>query len=270
MHPADKTSNGNDKRQKARAEGRGKQVNPQDSTILIVDDEPDLRDAIAFEFKRKGFNVVTAESGHEALALLEKQPVHIILSDVRMPDGDGIELLTKVKERNPFLPVLMFITGFADITLEEAYAKGVDAVFPKPFDRKALFEAVMRALQPLDERWKRKGVRVVSELPIKLNFLKQNISTSSKILNLGRGGFFCPLNDHFPEILEQVDFNLETTVLPVFKISGRGIVRWVRTAAEENSPAGCGIEFSVLDPECQTKAIELINFLKTKSFIPRN
>ena len=111
--------------------------------------------------------------------------MHVILSDVRMPDGDGIELLEKVKEKNMFLPVMMFITGFADITLEEAYEKGADAVFSKPFDRKALFEAVVRALQSMDERWKRKEIRVVSELPVKLNFLKQKVSVDSKIVNLG-------------------------------------------------------------------------------------
>jgi CheY-like chemotaxis protein len=269
MQSANEARDVRNARWQARSECCGDQVNSKDSTILIVDDEPDLRDAIAFEFKRKGFNVLTAGNGREALAVLSKQTVQIVLSDVRMPDGDGIELLEKIKEKNVFLPVVMFITGFADITLEEAYNKGADAVFSKPFDRKALYEAVVRALQPMDERFKRKEIRVVSELPIKLRFLKSDVSVDSRVLNIGRGGMFSVLTNQFPELLEQVDFNLETAVPPVFKISGKGVVRWVRSTASENFPAGCGIELVNLDSECLTQVIELINFLKTKAFIPR-
>lgn len=244
-------------------------MNFQDVTILIVDDEPDLREAIAFDFKRKGYNVLTAGSGREALAMLETKPVHLVLSDVRMPNGDGIELLDKIKEKNTLLPVVMLITGFSDISLEEAYDKGADAVFAKPFDRKALHEAVARALQPADERFLRREVRVVADLPVKLKFLKSDVSVDSRILNIGRGGIFCTLTDEFPSALEQVDFNLDTSLVPVPRISGLGVVRWVRRTDAEGFPKGCGIELINLDSECLVKVVELINFLKTKSFIPR-
>jgi len=70
-----------------------------------------------------------------------------------MPNGDGLSILDHVKKKNVFTPVVMFITGFADITLEEAFERGADAVFSKPFDRKVLMESVIRAIQPMPERF---------------------------------------------------------------------------------------------------------------------
>ena len=72
-------------------------INPKEITILIVDDEIDLRDSIAFDYKRKGFNVLVASSGNEAFEIVKKNKVNVVLSDVRMPDGDGIELLYNIK-----------------------------------------------------------------------------------------------------------------------------------------------------------------------------
>jgi len=236
---------------------------------LIVDDEDDLRDAIAFDFKRKGYRVLTAASGREAFGMVEQNNVDVILSDVRMPKGDGIELLDKVKARNVFLPVVMFITGYADISLEEAYAKGADAVFSKPFDRNALFEAVVRALLPIDTKFKRSSTRVESELPVELKFLKSNFSVQATASNMGRGGFFTGLDGKFPQ-LEECEFSIDTAFTPIFRISGTGIVRWVRSeSSDQVFPPGCGIEFSSLESSCRTQVVELINFLKTNSLIPR-
>ncbi|MGZ3696379.1 MAG: response regulator [Bdellovibrionota bacterium] len=239
-------------------------------TILIVDDEDDLREAIAFDFRRKNFNVLLAASGNEAYKIVASQRVDIVLSDARMPDGSGLELLERIKEKNVFIPVVMFITAFADISLEEAYDKGADAVFSKPFDRKVLYEAVQRAIQPIGARLLRKTSRVDVELTVELKFLKSGFSVpAAKIQNIGRGGMFVALPGQFPDSLEEVEFRLESTMEPKFIISGTGIVRWIRQASAEPFPSGCGIEFVGLDGDCLRQVIELINFLKTKCYIPR-
>ncbi|MGZ3661188.1 MAG: response regulator, partial [Bdellovibrionota bacterium] len=136
---------------------------PKDAVILIVDDEEDLREAIAFDFRRKKYQVLLAASGNEAFKLIEKTQVDVVISDVRMPDGDGISLLERIKTRDPWIPVVMLITGFADISLEEAYDKGADVVFSKPFERNALFGAVSRALFSFDEKHGRAEGRVEAE-----------------------------------------------------------------------------------------------------------
>src|SRR5262245_62156289 len=85
--------------------------------VLVVDDEPDLREMVSFEFELKGHQVHSAENGSAAFDVFQKNPIDIVITDVRMPGGDGPELLDKVKSKNPAVPVI-FITGFSDITLE--------------------------------------------------------------------------------------------------------------------------------------------------------
>jgi two-component system response regulator HydG len=114
-------------------------------TILVVDDEIDLRDAIVFDLKRRGFAVVSAESGSSALKLIKLNKIDLILSDIRMPNGDGIFLLEQIRSLGFKIP-LIFITGFADASEAECLKKGALKVFPKPFDRKALLSFVIEQL----------------------------------------------------------------------------------------------------------------------------
>jgi CheY-like chemotaxis protein len=237
-------------------------------TILIVDDEEDLRDAIAFDFERKNYNVLTAANGRDAFKLVESHKIDVVLSDVRMPDGDGVELLETIKTKHAFLPVVMFITGFSDLSLEQAYNKGADAVFSKPFDRQALFDAVTRALMATDQRYARSDVRIDITLPVGLKLISKGITLSTKVQNLGRGGIFVYLEKDFPELGDTCEFHLEGAGDLKIKAIGTGIVRWRRTQSEAGFASGCGIEFVQLEPGSLKQIFELINFLKTKSFIP--
>lgn len=122
---------------------------PKNYTLLIVDDEEALRNTIVFDFKRKGFNVIAAANGTEALAVLRKTRVDLVLSDIRMPAGDGVSMLEQIRADHPAIPVVIFITGFADVTTEECLKKGAAAVLSKPFDRKKLLDSVTEALSKL-------------------------------------------------------------------------------------------------------------------------
>ena len=241
------------------------------ATILIVDDEDDLREAIAFDFSRKGYRALTASGGHEALQTIENEKVDLVITDVHMPKGDGVELLDRIKERFVSLPVFVFIgcSSALDLSPEAAYEKGAEAVFSKPFDRKELFEAVMLALLPKDERLQRASARVHMELPSGINFLTSNFFVQTPTLNIGRGGMFLVLQKQFPIIGEPVEFQIETSPVQPLKIKGSGVVRWIRREHSEDQPSGCGIEFVDLDPQSRIEIFELIGKFKTKSFIPR-
>jgi CheY-like chemotaxis protein len=115
-------------------------------TILVVDDEESLRQTIVFDFKRKGFNVLSAENGAQAFELVQTNKIHLVVSDIRMPGGDGVSLLEKIRQYDPSIPVVIFITGFADVTADECISKGAKEVLSKPFDRKALMNSVMQSL----------------------------------------------------------------------------------------------------------------------------
>ena len=118
----------------------------KDTVLLIVDDEILLRDATATDFRRKGFQVLVAANGREALEVMKTQVIDLVLTDVQMPNGDGVEFLKEVNTLGPQTPMVILISGFSDMTIEEAYTRGASAVFPKPYYRKELLAAVLTAL----------------------------------------------------------------------------------------------------------------------------
>jgi two-component system response regulator AtoC len=116
-------------------------------TILIVDDEEALRNAIAFDFKRKGFTVLTAENGKRALEILDENKVALVISDIRMPGGGGLELLKEIQGSSQSRPAFILLTGFSDESEEECLALGAACIITKPFDRKKLMSSVLKALE---------------------------------------------------------------------------------------------------------------------------
>lgn len=243
---------------------------PKDVTVLIVEDEATLRAAVAFDFRTKGFNVLVANNGVDAWAILQKSRVDIILSDIRMPGMGGLELLDKVRERSAEAPVVIFLSGFAEITAEEAFSRGADALFMKPFDRKALMGLVMRKMLTKDEAWAaRKNDRFDVDFEANLNFPELQLAIGGRVLNIGRGGIFVALTEGFPKVGAKAQFKIQFKSGNVDLIEGMGTVRWVRTRGTETDPAGCGIEFEMLNDTCRREVIELINNLQTKALIPK-
>ena len=112
--------------------------------VLIVDDEEDIRDSLALLFECEGFDVKTAGNGDEALAIAEAEHVDAIVSDLRMPVCDGLNLLTKLWARGNSPPVIM-MTGFGDQDAE-CLSRGALAVFRKPFDTSVLVQTVKKAV----------------------------------------------------------------------------------------------------------------------------
>ena len=119
---------------------------PKNFTILVVDDEDALRRTIVFDFKRKGFKVFDANNGKSAFELVKGNQVHLVISDIRMPGGDGIALLEQIRAYDSKLPIVVLITGFSEFSEAECVAKGAQNVLSKPFDRKTLMGSVLKAL----------------------------------------------------------------------------------------------------------------------------
>lgn len=115
-------------------------------TILVVDDEETLRNTIIFDLKRKKFNVLAADCVLSALELIKVNKVHLIVSDIRMPGGDGVTLLEQIRAQGVSPPVFIFMTGFADVSEEECRKKGAKEIVSKPFDRKVLMSSIFESL----------------------------------------------------------------------------------------------------------------------------
>lgn len=116
--------------------------------ILLVDDDEVFRPALQKTLETLGFQVLSARHGLEATAIILKMQVDVIISDIRMPEMDGVALTKFVKATRPTPVVLM--TGFADIIeTHEAYQLGADEFLAKPFERDDLMKAIKRCLNPV-------------------------------------------------------------------------------------------------------------------------
>jgi PAS domain S-box-containing protein len=109
--------------------------------ILAVEDEPEVLDLLRAMLTHGGHRVFGAASGREALALFDREPVDLVITDLGMPGMTGIALAAETKRRRP-VPV-MLLTGWAD-ELDSDHLPEVDAVIAKPFSRERLFETLAR------------------------------------------------------------------------------------------------------------------------------
>lgn len=113
-------------------------------TVLIVDDSASIRQVVAITLKGAGFDVIEACDGRDALSKLSGQRIHLIISDVNMPNMDGITLLKEIKAKPEykFTPVIMLTTESADDKKSQGQAAGAKAWMVKPFQPAQMLAAV--------------------------------------------------------------------------------------------------------------------------------
>jgi two-component system NtrC family response regulator len=115
-------------------------------TVLIVDDEKNYTRILGAVLEEEGFEIFTANSGPEALEILEGSDVDLVLTDMKMPLMDGIQLLEKIKTRDSELPVIMMTAHGTVDKAVEAMQKGAYSYILKPFDNDRLIIYVRKAV----------------------------------------------------------------------------------------------------------------------------
>jgi len=116
---------------------------PKDISILIVDDEVDIVDYIGANFELDDFIVYKAYSVDQALKILQENKIDFILSDICMPKKTGMDLLEEIRINPAAVPKLLFMTGFSEITREQAIEKGALDILFKPIDVEKVIELVL-------------------------------------------------------------------------------------------------------------------------------
>jgi len=238
-------------------------------SVLIVDDDDTLREAIVFDFKRRGYQVFSAPNGVEAFEIVKREKIDAVITDIRMPKGDGVELLDNIKAFNLRIPVVIFITGFADLSLEDAYEKGACVVMSKPFDRKALIEAVQRAMQDNSEKFSKSLDTTSADLNVELRFQDGSEAIQAKAISIAQGGMFLAAQGRQAKVSQTVSFKIENPTANLPLLQGQGIIRWVRASSIDKVEDGFGVEFILLSDGCRKAVIEFLESLQTKAFIPR-
>jgi CheY-like chemotaxis protein/Tfp pilus assembly protein PilZ len=239
----------------------------QNPRILLVDDEKDIREILRDDLDGQGYEIFEAGSGNEAIALLDTQKFDLVISDLKMPNGDGMALLKMIKERHPTLPTVMFVTAYATVSREEAHGLGAEAVVLKPWNPTVLLAHVRNLLKPLKERWSHNQDRIPLEENVMVGVPGVLGSTHVKTVNVGRGGMFLQMEGELPQPGDCIEFQFDETAQKL-KISGKALVRWRRDTASLAKPKGIGVEFIEISEDHRSQVIDFIAQVTSTPYIP--
>ncbi|BEN31733.1 two-component system response regulator GlrR [Serratia nevei] len=145
------------------------------ANLLLVDDDPSLLKLLGMRLTSEGFHVTTAESGQEALRLLAREQIDLVISDLRMDEMDGMALFAEIQKHQPGMPVIILTAHGSIPDAVAATQQGVFSFLTKPVDRDALYKAIDEALalsaSPAgDEAWRED---IVTRSPLMLRLLEQ-------------------------------------------------------------------------------------------------
>ncbi|ATO34191.1 two-component system response regulator GlrR [Dickeya dianthicola] len=144
------------------------------ASLLLVDDDPSLLKLLGMRLTSEGFTVTTAANGQDALRLLLREKIDLVISDLRMDEMDGLALFAEIQKNQPGMPVIILTAHGSIPEAVAATQQGVFSFLTKPVDRDALYKAIDDALKlsppASDESWR---AAVVTRSPIMLRLLEQ-------------------------------------------------------------------------------------------------
>src|SRR2546426_6385442 len=148
-------------------------------SILVVDDEAEIREGLEMLLSSEGYDVASAETGDAGLAKLEEQPFDLLLLDVSLPDRNGLELLREIRRRDPFLSVVL-ITAYGSIDMARAaFKSGAQDYITKPWSNDELLVQVAQAVE--SRRLRDENLQLKRALKQRFNF-PNIIGKSEKML----------------------------------------------------------------------------------------
>ena len=148
--------------------------------ILVVDDDESIRKTLATILEEKGYVVDTAENGKEAIEKSNAKFYNLALIDIRLPDMEGIELLTRMKDTMPKMRKII-ITGYPSLqNAVQALNKGADAYIMKPFDMENVLETIKEQLKQQEEEKKYAQEKVKEFIETRVKELAEEKTVTSK------------------------------------------------------------------------------------------
>lgn len=205
--------------------------------ILLIDDEPDILRVLSRSLRADGYEVLTAENGKKGLAIFQKERPAIILTDIRMPDMDGIEVLKAVKNRDEDAEVII-ITGHGDIdNAIEALKHGASDFINKPIRDEALSLALKRAEEKIRirEQLREYTVNLEKKVEEATREIRRKTNFMAKLIQSSNDGIMAT-DEHFKVVLfnpsaERIfGYRAEEVVdrMPATSVIPKEIVRFVR------------------------------------------
>lgn len=193
-------------------------------TVLVTDDDQDIRDGIEIYLKNEGYNVLKAANGLEALQLIEENEVHVIILDIMMPEMDGIAATFKIREQKN-IPIIMLSAKVENSDKIHGLSVGADDYVTKPFHPMELIARVKSQLRRYTKLGTYEGQKVVIEVdglllnqeakeltvegePVKLTPIEFKI-TELLMVNAGR---VFSINEIYERVWQEPAYNAENIV----------------------------------------------------------
>jgi two-component system, NtrC family, response regulator PilR len=170
--------------------------------LLVVDDELSMRELLEYMLTREGYQVSLAENGKAALQIIKKQPFDLLLSDIKLGDLTGLDVLRAFKSENPHAGVIMISAYATTQTAVEAMNEGAFDYVPKPFDNDELKQTIQMALERVNTQAESPAIdnkdehklhfgRIVGDSPRMLHIyemIRQVARTRTSVLITGESG----------------------------------------------------------------------------------
>ncbi|KAB2337075.1 response regulator transcription factor [Cytobacillus depressus] len=152
--------------------------------ILIVEDEKSIRKLVAFNLQRSNFDVIEAAEGKIALQLVKEQSPSLVILDLMLPDMDGFEICTTIREENPLLPIIILSARGQDMDKILGLELGADDYIVKPFNPLELVARVRTVLRRTELSSQLVKVEKIESGPYVLELKTQRVYKSGKLLKL--------------------------------------------------------------------------------------
>ncbi|AKN32015.1 DeoR faimly transcriptional regulator [Clostridium carboxidivorans P7] len=160
-------------------------------TILVVDDEKEIRNLIGIYLENEGYKVIKASDGCEALKVLKSQQVHLIILDIMMPNMDGIEACIKIREHKN-MPIIMLSAKGEDMDKIMGLTTGADDYITKPFNPLELLARVksqLRRYTKLNNAMQNINSDIIEIDDLTINVSTHEVKVGEKLINLTRREF---------------------------------------------------------------------------------
>lgn len=115
--------------------------------LLITDDDRDFRETLSDVFERRGFRTILAGDGEQALEIVQREPIHVLLMDMHLPRITGLETIRRAHTFQATLPCILVSAALDDSIVAEAIQSHVFSVLPKPFRSAQITELVRQAMR---------------------------------------------------------------------------------------------------------------------------
>lgn len=239
---------------------------PEENTVIVADDELDLLEIISDTLEIEGYRVWRAKSGTELLHLAREVNPEVIISDIKMPEMDAIQVLDELGcEPGRNMPKIVLMTGHSKYPLRQAYERGIEAVFGKPFELDSLVN-LLNSITGKDKLTStRNSLRIQSEFYAEFR-LGEGEYWEGKITNIGIGGFFLeseskiPVKSGDPVRIRIHSSSRNQGKKPSYLLTGSGTCRWI--SETDISGHGMGVSFEGFDHVSDT-IIDWLNSKKT-------